>query len=73
MTLKLIISVSHHSMGKSTVTQNLTGPLSSPDQKTPESERFDTPDEALARAKELQADAGGPDVARIIEYDFRIR
>jgi hypothetical protein len=73
MTLKLIISVTHHSMGKSTVTQILTAPLSSPDQKAPESERFDTPDEALARAKQLQAEAGGPDVARIIENDFRIR
>jgi len=32
VTLKLIISVTHHSMGKSTVTQNLTAALSSPDQ-----------------------------------------
>ena len=70
MTLKLIITVIHHSAGESTVTQNLVVPLC-PDQQPPESKRFATPDEALAYAKQLQAEAGGPDMAKINVHDFR--
>ena len=72
MTLKLIITVVHHSVGESTVTKNLVAPLDNqPDLQSPISERFPTPDEALAKAKQLQAEAGGSDVARITVYDFR--
>ena len=81
MTLKLIINVTHHSTGESTVTQNLTAPLptkpdlqlakTKPDLQPPESKQFAALDEALAYAKQLQTEAGGPDMARIDVHDFR--
>ena len=73
MTYKLTITVTHHSNGELTVTQNLYAPLSSPNHKPPESEWFATRDKALARAKQLQAEAGGPDMAKIDVHDFQKR
>jgi hypothetical protein len=74
-----IINVTHHSTG-STVTQNLTAPhadqsdlrlAKQPESQARESELFATPDEALARAEQLQTEAGGHDMARIDVHDFR--
>lgn len=70
MTYKLTITVTHHSNGESTVTQNLYAPLLSNYQKPPESERFATRDKALARAQQLPTEAGGPDMAKIDVHDF---
>ena len=72
MTLKLIINVTYHSNGESTVTQNLTVPLANqPHSQSPKSERFATPDEALAYAEQLQTEAGGHGMARIDVHDLR--
>jgi hypothetical protein len=75
MTHKLTITVIHHSTGKSTVTQNVYAPIRSslndPPRDAPESKVFDTPDEAEAYANQLQAAAGGPNMAPIDRHDHR--
>jgi len=68
MTYKLIITVTHLSNGKFTVSQNLTAPLPKDDRPI---EVFDTRDEAEARVEQLVADNGGPDMVNIIRYDNR--
>ena len=71
MTHKLTITVFYGPDGKCWVSQNSHLPLA--DRPVlPAIECFDTPDEAQARARQLQAEAGGPDVARIVEHPARL-
>jgi hypothetical protein len=71
MTHKLIINVFCNPDGKSWVGQNSHLPLADRPVPPPALELFETPEEALARAKQLQAEAGGRDVARITVHDHR--
>ena len=66
-----VIHVIHQRTGKSTVTQNLAVPLANKPVRPPATEVFETPNDALARAKQLQTEAGGPDMVRIDERDLR--
>jgi hypothetical protein len=80
MTYKLIITVTHHPDGKVTVSQNLTAPLLTdeerqlargPESFRPPSEVFDTPEEAKTFVAQLVSENGGRDMVKIDRHDFR--
>ena len=66
MTHRLIITVTHNSIGKWVVSQNLTAPLPRDDRP---SEVFDTRADAEAHVKQLVAQNGDPNMVNIIWYD----
>ena len=78
MAYKLIITVTHHSDGRVTVSQNLTAPLPTDEEwqlaKRPESFRhptkvFKTPAEAEIWVEQLVSENGGPDMVKIDRND----
>jgi hypothetical protein len=77
---KLIITVTRLSDGKVMVSQNLTAPLPTaeerqlargPESLRPPSEVFDTPEEAEIFVAQLVSDNGGPDMVKIVRNDNR--